>query len=511
MYIYVSNETPNIDVFFDSLQVTHIRGPLLEDNAYYPFGLKMAGISSNAVGKLENKYKYNGIEHNNDFDLNMYDAYYRNLDPQIARFWQIDPKPHESVSMYVSMNNNPVNFADPLGDTIIFSKAFLATKFGQQIMDLYETSDAFKDMLSAYDIGGEGSFFGGEAGEYANNTNVVFDVFNDNDANGNSASGGGKTTMQVQDNNGNWVDSQAANSNNLTKDSKTRINIFLSASSNQAKTLQNAANITTHELAVHGAGFLDLSNILHSNGSSDFATYRNAGNSLAFGANAAARNNITQNGYYNRWVQHGIVGLGLNGYYNAIRRDLNSTLSKQGKSLLPNDAKIYNEEVLRVQSQFKNIDQIKQWEYMGHKNNVIGFFIMSLLMVSFIPSSGQKSPTAVKIGTVWFIGKGTKLTKSARATLDSCIRQIQNKNNQAMQVQAVSYNKDFCDECGNRSWKRTKTVLSYFSKHGISDEKLTFTNQLDGELNKVDLFLVLPIQNNTPHPVIKKVRKVVRE
>ncbi len=81
----------------------------------------MAGISSRAFksGSPENKRRYNGIEFESDLDLNTYDAFYRELDPQTGRWWQIDPKVdagYESISPYVSMYDDPVRYSDPLGD-----------------------------------------------------------------------------------------------------------------------------------------------------------------------------------------------------------------------------------------------------------------------------------------------------------------------------------------------------------------------------------------------------------
>ena len=122
-----------------------------------------------------------------------------------------------------------------------------------------------------------------------------------------------------------------------------------------------------------------------------------------------------------------------------------------------------------------------------------------LLLIFPLASPGQDDE--IKLGTVWFKDKNIKLTITARASLDSFIIQI--KENPVMHVQAISYNKDFCDKCCVRSMKRCAAVLTYLSKHGIAADRLKSTNLLEGELNKVDLFLTSSVLGNTPDPVIR--------
>ncbi len=94
-YVYVCNASDQT-VYFDNIQVTNNHGPIIEEDHYYAYGLKIAGISSHKLpdpneGHIDNKDLYNGKELVDDADLNWYDYGFRSYDPQIGRFTQLDP------------------------------------------------------------------------------------------------------------------------------------------------------------------------------------------------------------------------------------------------------------------------------------------------------------------------------------------------------------------------------------------------------------------------------------
>ncbi|MFC4231512.1 DUF6443 domain-containing protein [Parasediminibacterium paludis] len=117
-YVYVSNQSDQ-PVYFDNLQVGITAGNIIEENHYYAYGLKIAGISSKKLGDsfeglLKNNNLYNDKELFDDGDLSWYDYGFRNYDPQIGRFVQLDPltDSYPELTPYQYASNDPITNID---------------------------------------------------------------------------------------------------------------------------------------------------------------------------------------------------------------------------------------------------------------------------------------------------------------------------------------------------------------------------------------------------------------
>ncbi|WP_445455991.1 RHS repeat domain-containing protein [Flavobacterium sp. HNIBRBA15423] len=143
-YNYVFNYTDHLGNIRVSYGVDPSTSTLkiLEENHYYPFGLKHEGynmdyktyqkIQSGAIAirlaaplQPNYLYKYNGAELQTELGLNMYDMDMRDYDPAIARWVAQDPVVHYDYSPYSAFDNNPVFWSDPSGadsETDIFGR-----------------------------------------------------------------------------------------------------------------------------------------------------------------------------------------------------------------------------------------------------------------------------------------------------------------------------------------------------------------------------------------------------
>ncbi|MFZ1807622.1 MAG: RHS repeat-associated core domain-containing protein, partial [Cyclobacteriaceae bacterium] len=121
VYIWLSNEEIElggnpVEVYFDDFKVNHIKSPVIQSDEYYPFGLTFKAYQRE--NSLKNQYLFNGIERQDELDLEWDLAEFRAYDPMIGRWLQIDPKASERESPYVGFGNRPNFYIDPLGDTV---------------------------------------------------------------------------------------------------------------------------------------------------------------------------------------------------------------------------------------------------------------------------------------------------------------------------------------------------------------------------------------------------------
>ncbi len=107
---------------------------IIEENHYYPFGLKHNGYNNTILSgfNVGSKYKYNGKELQEELGLNMYDYGARNYDPALGRWMNIDPLAEISRrwSPYTYTMNNPVFFIDPDGMSAVANDDRPVSRFG---------------------------------------------------------------------------------------------------------------------------------------------------------------------------------------------------------------------------------------------------------------------------------------------------------------------------------------------------------------------------------------------
>ncbi|RXP46339.1 hypothetical protein EC396_14325 [Lutibacter sp. HS1-25] len=94
---------------------------LVEENNYYPFGLKHKGYNYVQGAMRDHKYGFGGKEEQDELGLGWIDITARNYDPALGRWMNIDPLAEISrrFSPYTYALNNPIFFIDPDGMTAL--------------------------------------------------------------------------------------------------------------------------------------------------------------------------------------------------------------------------------------------------------------------------------------------------------------------------------------------------------------------------------------------------------
>jgi len=93
---------------------------LIEENNYYPYGLKMLGFNAGVSphgNSTAKRWKFNGKELDGTLDIDTYDFGARNYDPALGRWMNLDPLA-ESMRRHSPYNyafDNPIYYIDPDG------------------------------------------------------------------------------------------------------------------------------------------------------------------------------------------------------------------------------------------------------------------------------------------------------------------------------------------------------------------------------------------------------------
>lgn len=106
-----------------------MHGDVIQQDDYYPFGLTFNSYSRENSAK--NKFKFQGQEHIDDLDLGWDSFKWRNHQPEIGRFFNIDPLADKYVynSPYAFSENHVMSHVELEGLEKVFFQKAINSKF----------------------------------------------------------------------------------------------------------------------------------------------------------------------------------------------------------------------------------------------------------------------------------------------------------------------------------------------------------------------------------------------
>ena len=115
--VHVMMDYAFCNLFMEKPLATYYLPDVISYSDYYPGGMLMPD-RNDVVNSY--RFSYQGSERTEELHENHYTTYFRELDTRILRWWSIDPDVSDMPwqSPYLSMDNNPILYNDPMGDKV---------------------------------------------------------------------------------------------------------------------------------------------------------------------------------------------------------------------------------------------------------------------------------------------------------------------------------------------------------------------------------------------------------
>lgn len=161
LFVYLSYDNESSSwVHFDELRITYTESPVIQVNAYYPYGL--LAYSWTRDGEVETREKFQGKEY--DESTGWHDFHARQYDASVGRWFAMDPA-GQFASPYLAMGNRPIVSVDPDGKFVhIIIGAAIGGIVNLAVKAYQGKIDSWGDGFAAFGIGAVAGAVGAATG-----------------------------------------------------------------------------------------------------------------------------------------------------------------------------------------------------------------------------------------------------------------------------------------------------------------------------------------------------------